>query len=194
MVFPCLADFDGCRRLMTEIAGKPGFLPEATWLVVRSHHLPGRVEYCGTVQGVCDQRGVGAIQNLGVVAEYRRNGLGTGLLLRALAGFRQTGVRRVYLEVTAQNDSADPPLSPSRIHHCQSRLQNHRSGIRQVTHPIFSHQYPNGLVLVAEPIDALQSAAFTFLGAGRLRLRPGRSRRLEQFHLRNGPARRRRPR
>ena len=32
--FPCLAEFDGCRRLMAEIAGKPGFLPEATWLVV----------------------------------------------------------------------------------------------------------------------------------------------------------------
>jgi predicted Zn-dependent peptidase len=32
-----------------------------------------------------------------------------------------------------------------------------------VTHPIYSHTYPNGLVLVAEPIDALQSAAFTFL-------------------------------
>lgn len=30
-------------------------------------------------------------------------------------------------------------------------------------HPIFSHTYQNGLVLVAEPSDALQSAAFTFL-------------------------------
>jgi len=32
-----------------------------------------------------------------------------------------------------------------------------------VTHPIHSHTYPNGLVLVAEPINALQSAAFTFM-------------------------------
>jgi predicted Zn-dependent peptidase len=32
-----------------------------------------------------------------------------------------------------------------------------------VTQPIFSHTYQNGLVIVAEPIDALQSAAFTFL-------------------------------
>jgi predicted Zn-dependent peptidase len=32
-----------------------------------------------------------------------------------------------------------------------------------VTHRIFSHTYPNGLVLVAEPTPALQSAAFTFL-------------------------------
>ncbi len=30
-------------------------------------------------------------------------------------------------------------------------------------HPIFSHTYPNGLVLVAEPMSWLQSAAFTFL-------------------------------
>ncbi len=29
--------------------------------------------------------------------------------------------------------------------------------------PIFSHTYPNGLVLVAEPMAGLQSAAFTFL-------------------------------
>jgi predicted Zn-dependent peptidase len=32
-----------------------------------------------------------------------------------------------------------------------------------VTHPIFSHTYPNGLVLVAEPMAWLQSAAFSFL-------------------------------
>ena len=32
-----------------------------------------------------------------------------------------------------------------------------------MTQPICSHTYPNGLVLVAEPIDVLQSAAFTFL-------------------------------
>ena len=32
-----------------------------------------------------------------------------------------------------------------------------------MTQPILSHTYANGLVLVAEPIDSLQSAAFTFL-------------------------------
>jgi ribosomal protein S18 acetylase RimI-like enzyme len=125
-VFPCLAEFEGCRRLMKEIAEKPGFLPEASWLVVRSAVLGGakgdspifaetkigtvpagsRPEYCGTVQGVQDRRGVGAIQNLGVVGKHRRCGLGMNLLLRALAGFHQCGIRRVYLEVTAQNNSA----------------------------------------------------------------------------------------
>ncbi len=105
-VFPCLGEFEGCRRLMAEIANKPGFLPEATWLVIRSNNLIGRLEYCGTVQGVRDQRGLGAIQNLGVVAAHRRDGLGMNLLLHSLAGFSKAGVRRVWLEVTAQNHRA----------------------------------------------------------------------------------------
>lgn len=103
-VFPCLAEFEGCRRLMREITRKPGFLPEATWLVVRESG--GRRESCGTVQGIRDRHGLGAIQNLGVVREHRQQGLGASLLLHALAGFQQAGIRRVYLEVTAQNDAA----------------------------------------------------------------------------------------
>lgn len=104
-VFPCLAEFEGCRRLMREISRKPGFLPKATWLVV---HAPGgqRPEYCGTVQGVRDSHGLGAIQNLGTVPEHRCVGLGTSVLLRSLAGFRRAGVDRVYLEVTAENKDA----------------------------------------------------------------------------------------
>ncbi|MBN1395355.1 MAG: GNAT family N-acetyltransferase [Pirellulales bacterium] len=105
-VFPCLADFAGCRRLMNEIAGKPGFLPEATWLLVYREDRGGRVEYCGTVQGVRDEHGFGAIQNLGVAVEHRRRGLGTSLLLRSLDGFRRRGVRRVFLDVTAENSAA----------------------------------------------------------------------------------------
>ncbi|MEN6459533.1 MAG: GNAT family N-acetyltransferase [Thermoguttaceae bacterium] len=104
-VFPCLGDFEGCRRLMTEIIGKPGFLPEATWLVVRSSERE-RMVYCGTIQGVRDEYGFGAIQNLSVVREHRRCGIGMSLLLRALDGFRSAGSRRVYLEVTAQNQRA----------------------------------------------------------------------------------------
>ena len=33
-VFDCLAELDGCQRLMHEISLKDGFLPEATWLAV----------------------------------------------------------------------------------------------------------------------------------------------------------------
>jgi ribosomal protein S18 acetylase RimI-like enzyme len=105
-VFPCLAEFDGCRRLMREIVAKPGFLPESTWLAVHFAGGGARPEYCGTVQGVRDRQGVGSIQNIGVAAEHRCCGLGAGLLLRSLAGFRDAGARRVRLEVTAQNEAA----------------------------------------------------------------------------------------
>jgi hypothetical protein len=105
-VFPCLGELAGCRRLMHDIARKPGFLPQATWLL--AHTPPGRrrYSYCGTVQGVRDPVGMGAIQNLGIVPEYRGGGLGTMLLFRALEGFRESGIRRVHLEVTSQNDGA----------------------------------------------------------------------------------------
>ena len=110
-VFPCLGEIDGCRRLMREIVRKPGFLPETTWLLTccrdRAHGTPGRrPEFCGTVQGIRDASGLGAIQNLGVAPEHRNGGLGTILLFYALQGFRQVGIRRVYLEVTAHNDGA----------------------------------------------------------------------------------------
>ena len=105
-VFPCLSEFDGCRRLMAEIVRKPGFLPAATWLMVYSPQGQNRPDYCGTVQGIRDQHGLGAIQNLGIAPEHRHAGLGTSLVWHSLAGFRRAGVRRVYLEVTAQNDGA----------------------------------------------------------------------------------------
>lgn len=65
-----------------------------------------RVEYCGTIQGICDRSGMGAIQNFGVTPEHRGRGLGTQLMAASLAGFASAGVRRVYLEVTAQNEGA----------------------------------------------------------------------------------------
>jgi hypothetical protein len=105
-VFTCLADLDGCRRLMTEIVRKPGFLPEATWLLCFQPPGGGQAESCGTVQGIRDAVGLGAIQNLGIVREHRNCGLGTALLFCALGGFRQAGISRVYLEVTAQNEGA----------------------------------------------------------------------------------------
>jgi hypothetical protein len=104
-VFPCLGDLDGCRRLMREIVRKPGFLPETTWLLTYSRGSK-LAEFCGTVQGIRDASGLGAIQNLGVAPEHRNGGLGTILLFYALQGFRQVGIRRVYLEVTAHNDGA----------------------------------------------------------------------------------------
>jgi ribosomal protein S18 acetylase RimI-like enzyme len=104
-VFPCLGEYDGCQRLMTEIARKDGFLGAATWLLMYDDGH-GVAEPCGTVQGIRDRSGIGAIQNLGVTPEHRGRGLGSVLLMRALDGFRQSGLRRAFLEVTAQNDGA----------------------------------------------------------------------------------------
>jgi hypothetical protein len=45
VVFSSLGNREGCLRLMQEIAAKPGFRPEATWMIV------GAAGYCATVQG-----------------------------------------------------------------------------------------------------------------------------------------------
>lgn len=104
-VFPSLGARDGCRRLMREIARKKGFVPEATWLLI--HRTVGRrAEYCGTVQGMRDSEGYGAIQNLGIVPEHRGRGLGSCLLTASLEGFRQSGLQRACLEVTSHNSGA----------------------------------------------------------------------------------------
>jgi ribosomal protein S18 acetylase RimI-like enzyme len=99
-LFPCFGDRYGCRHLLREICTKPGFVPEATWLVA------GADGCCGTVQGIVDTLGHGSIQNLGIMPEHRQRGLGTCLMLQALHGFRSIGLRRACLEVTAENMAA----------------------------------------------------------------------------------------
>jgi hypothetical protein len=105
-VFSCLGDQVGCHQLMEEIVDKEGFLPEATWLAAYIGAGIENIEYCGTIQGVRVSHRLGAIQNIGITPEHRRRGLGTALIQAALVGFQQVGLPRVYLEVTAQNDSA----------------------------------------------------------------------------------------
>jgi GNAT superfamily N-acetyltransferase len=99
-VFASLSCRDGCLNLMTELSRKSNFLPEATWL------LAGPAGPCGTVQGVRERKALGAIQNLGVAAVHRGQGLGEALLLQALHGFRRAGLVQAALEVTAQNETA----------------------------------------------------------------------------------------
>src|SRR4051794_4031138 len=99
-VFPSLATEDGCVQLMRAIRHKPGFLPGATWLLACGS------EYCGTVQGVRERSGKGAIQNLGIAPAHRGHGLGTALLLQALHGFRRACLPAAMLEVTVENDVA----------------------------------------------------------------------------------------
>ncbi len=100
VVFPSLGDRTGCLSLMAEISRRPGFEPWATWLLVRDS------EYVGTVQGIRERSGLGAIQNIGIVRQHRGRGLGSALLLQALHGFRLAGLGRAFLEVTAENATA----------------------------------------------------------------------------------------
>lgn len=105
-VFPCLGSLHGCLRLMSEIAGQDGFLPGATWLISYEgdRHVPPHD--CGTIQGLAHSETLGAVQNVGVAAEHRGLGIGRALILRALRGFGEAGLKRVYLEVTASNQPA----------------------------------------------------------------------------------------
>jgi ribosomal protein S18 acetylase RimI-like enzyme len=91
---------------MKEIISRDGFVSEATWLLTYETGRRRLIEYCGTVQGVRDATDYGAIQNLGVTPSHRDRGLGRNLLHAALSGFRRAGLRRVFLEVTAQNRGA----------------------------------------------------------------------------------------
>src|SRR5262249_34290021 len=91
-VFPSLSDRHGCTYLMSEISRKPGFVPDATWLVACPKG------YCGTVQGIRERTGLGAIQNVGVTPSHRGQGLGSALVLQALHGFRRQGLGRAFLE------------------------------------------------------------------------------------------------
>jgi len=104
-VFPSLGERAGCRRLMSEIAGRSGFVPQATWLLQHWPQGGKKPELCGTIQGVADEK-LGSIQNVGVTPAHRGKGLGTVLLWHSLAGFQRAGIERVYLEVTAQNSGA----------------------------------------------------------------------------------------
>lgn len=123
VVFPCLGDLEGCRRLMREIRGKAGFLPAASWLVARVKTAPPQpagaeaplepgarapleLEWCATIQGVIDSCGNGSIQNIGVVPAERGRGLGSALVAAALQGFATERAPRAWLEVTADNGRA----------------------------------------------------------------------------------------
>jgi ribosomal protein S18 acetylase RimI-like enzyme len=104
-IFPCFRDYLGCYRLMRGIRSKPGFLPQATWLIVHGSPQEG-LEHCATIQGVRIEGTFGSIQNVGVIAKYRRRGLAHSLVKQALRGFYAAGIRRVMLEVTAENTTA----------------------------------------------------------------------------------------
>lgn len=105
-VFPCFGDREGCQRLMCEIARREGFLESATWLLEYRTFANKRGDFCGTIQGIRDNLGMGAVQNIGIVPEHRNRSLGSVLIRQALQGFHSEGLRRASLEVTAQNSGA----------------------------------------------------------------------------------------
>lgn len=105
-VFECLGDYQGCVRLMRDIASQAGFLPQATWLISASDPEAGRREDCGTIQAVALTETLASIQNVGVSPLHRRLGLGASLVARCLAECQQLGLHRVGLEVTAENVAA----------------------------------------------------------------------------------------
>ncbi|MBW3541337.1 MAG: GNAT family N-acetyltransferase [Planctomycetes bacterium] len=105
-IFPCLASYAGCRRLMQELVLQQSFLPEVTWLISYQPSRDRQPVDCATIQGMRQSLTHGSVQNVAVAPGYRGLGLGRALVAQALEGFRRAGLKRVYLEVTAQNAQA----------------------------------------------------------------------------------------
>lgn len=105
-VFPCLSSHKGCIKLMQDITRRGNFVPEATWLLTREDQVTGVRHAVGTIQGLLDSNHLGAIQNIGVLPEYRGMGLGSLLIGKALHGFQSLGCKGAHLEVTVQNTMA----------------------------------------------------------------------------------------
>ena len=104
-VFTSFRQYSNCLRLMETLAQSPHFLPEATLLV--AYGDPQSIfEYVANIQGLKLSNDVGAIQNVAVLPEYRRRGIGQILVQRTLLGFQHVGVKRVTLEATSDNLSA----------------------------------------------------------------------------------------
>jgi ribosomal protein S18 acetylase RimI-like enzyme len=104
-LFPTFRQYDRCVRLMQSVSSASNFMPEAT-LLIACGESSDLVEYVAAVQCVRYSVDSGAVQNIAVLPEYRNRGLGRGLLLGALWGFKRMGVRSVTLEVTADNLNA----------------------------------------------------------------------------------------
>ena len=104
-VFATFRNYELCRLMMEVMTASPLFLPAATLLIAHGEH-DGLSQYVANIQGLQISAEIGAIQNVGVLPEYRRNGLGKVLIQSALQGFKRSGIQRVTLEVTAENTPA----------------------------------------------------------------------------------------
>ena len=108
-LFPTFQDHERCRLLMNAIASNPNFIPQATWLIAEIMPQTDQtmlLRYIAGIQGMRLSEDCGAIQNVAVLPEFRRRGIGTQLLTASLNGFKSVGISRVSLEVTAENNAA----------------------------------------------------------------------------------------
>jgi len=104
-IFTNFRQYKHCRRLIEMLADSPHFLPASTLLI--AYGKPdGIFEYVANIQGLKLADDLGAIQNVAVMPEYRRRGIGQALVQGALQGFQRSGVQRVTLEVTSENLTA----------------------------------------------------------------------------------------
>ncbi|MDR1268517.1 MAG: GNAT family N-acetyltransferase [Planctomycetaceae bacterium] len=101
-IFPTFRNYQQCVNLMKSISDSPSFLPAATLLIANGNE-EGLFEYVACIQGMRFSGEIGAVQNIAVLPDYRNRGIGRALLLGSLLGFRQHNIRRVTLEVTAEN-------------------------------------------------------------------------------------------
>ena len=104
-LFPTFSQYDRCLRLMEAIASNSTFEPKATLLIAHRQD-DGMLRPMAGIQGMKLDDACGAIQNVGVLPDYRRRGFGRLLVSGCLLGFREAGVRKVSLEVTADNHPA----------------------------------------------------------------------------------------
>ncbi len=119
-LFASLSNLPGCRRLMSDISLRRGFVPQATWLIVQPATEFRTITPCATIQGVTRGWWTGSIQNVGVVPEHRGLGLGQALVVQSLLGFRTRGLKRVFLQVTAENSPAVELYTRIGFHHTRT--------------------------------------------------------------------------
>ena len=217
-VFPCLGDPTGCRRLMTEISRKPGFLPETTWLAVRESTPRERPRILRHDPGDSRSRRARRDPEPGHRSRTSRRGAGDLPAVSGVGGFSPGRPDPGLPGSDGAERWGDPALPPARLRHREDRIQGRGDGpvvsevgtaalgcgvcpaqpraavpreigassgrARRIVCPalpccvplkppaqqgysvnasILSHTYANGLVLVAEPMGWLESAAFTFL-------------------------------
>ncbi len=101
-LFPTFRSAERCRMLMNAIAASNSFCPDATVLIACGHD-EGILTFVAAIQGMRLSQEVGAIQNVAVLPDFRQRGLGKALVCSSLKGYRDAGVERVTLEVTADN-------------------------------------------------------------------------------------------